>query len=198
MAEEASKRSVKRKANYCHRVSAARMQEMNPEKLAASESRSVGPTPYHKISASSDPPLQSVSPPLQSNSPPLQANNLPLQSVIPHTAVRQPPHCSPTAPHCSPTAPHCSPSAPPLQSVSLQNLLTSLNRRAGHKATHKKGVHVDGHERQDMQDAITYRRGYPDMLKQLYDTHLPPPLTADELVLVSPPDAEFRKNLILM
>ena len=60
---------------------------------------------------------------------------------------------------------------------------------------HKKGAYVDGHEREDV---VEYRGKYLDMLKELYDTHLPLPVPSDKMVPIPPLDAEFRKKLVLI
>lgn len=42
------------------------------------------------------------------------------------------------------------------------------------------------------------RNKYLDMMRQLYDTHLPPPPSSDEMAPVPPDDAEYRKKLVLI
>ena len=56
-------------------------------------------------------------------------------------------------------------------------------------------MYVDGHEREDV---VAYHQKYLDVMKDLRDTHLPPPLPSDERPTTPPPDAETRKKLVLI
>ena len=68
-----------------------------------------------------------------------------------------------------------------------------LHRLVNRPQSHRKGIYIDGHERQDV---VNYRKKYLDTMKQFCDTHLPPPPPSDEMAPVPPPNAEFMKKLI--
>ena len=79
--------------------------------------------------------------------------------------------------------------------ISVRTATRWLHRLGFRKLGHKKGAYVDGHEREDV---VAYRREYLDVMKDLRDTHLPPPLPSDERPTTPPPDAETRKKLVLI
>ena len=81
------------------------------------------------------------------------------------------------------------------RSITVITATRWLHRLGYRPKSHKKGAYVDGHERQDVVD---YRSKYLNMMKQFYDTHLPPPAPSDEMAPVPPPDAEYRKKLVLI
>ena len=60
---------------------------------------------------------------------------------------------------------------------------------------HKKGAYVDAHERNDV---VEHRMTFLMKLKELRDMHKPPPPCSDERSATPPPDAEFRKTLVLI
>ena len=47
-------------------------------------------------------------------------------------------------------------------------------------------------------DVVAHRNTYLDRLQALRNTHLPPPPPSDERPVTLPPDAEFRKKLVLI
>ena len=56
----------------------------------------------------------------------------------------------------------------------------------------KKGIYVDGH---DHEDVIQYREQFLDKVKQLEDSHRPPPKASDEVE--SEQETRYREECIL-
>lgn len=54
---------------------------------------------------------------------------------------------------------------------------------------------MDGHEREDV---VKSQDEFLEELKELRETHLPPPSCADERAATSPPDAKTKKTLVLI
>ena len=72
----------------------------------------------------------------------------------------------------------------PPRSIRVITATRWLHRLGYRPQSHRKGIYIDGHERQDVVD---YRKKYLDTMKQFYDTHLPPPPPSDEMAPVPPP-----------
>ena len=81
------------------------------------------------------------------------------------------------------------------RSISLRTATRWLRRLGFRPTSHKKGAYVDGHERQDV---VASRGDYLQLMKELRESHLPPPPCSDERAATPPPDAESRKTLVLI
>ena len=79
--------------------------------------------------------------------------------------------------------------------ISVRTAVRWLSRLGFRPTSHKKGAFVDGHEREDV---VVYRREFLQQLKQLKDTHRPPPPCSDERAATPSPDAESMKRLVLI
>ena len=78
------------------------------------------------------------------------------------------------------------------RSISIRTATRWLSRLGFRPTSHKKGAFVDGHERDDV---VMYRR---EFLRQLKDSHRPPPPCSDERAATPPLNAESMKKLVLI
>ena len=81
------------------------------------------------------------------------------------------------------------------RSISMRTATRWLHQLGFRPQAHKKGAYVDGHERNDV---VEHRMTFLMKLKELRDMHKPPPPCSDERSATPPPDAEFRKTLVLI
>ena len=79
--------------------------------------------------------------------------------------------------------------------ISVHTAVRWLSRLGFRPTSHKKGAFVDGHEREDV---VVYRREFLQQLKQLKDTHRPPPPCSDERAATPSLIAESMKRLVLI
>ena len=79
------------------------------------------------------------------------------------------------------------------QRISLRTATRWLHHLGFRPQSHQKGAYVDGHEREDV---VKSRKYYLEKLRQLKDTHKPPPPCSDERTATPPSDAETRKMLV--
>ena len=79
--------------------------------------------------------------------------------------------------------------------ISVRSATHWLHKLGFRPRFHKKGTYVDGHEREDV---VKSRVEFLDALKELKETHLPPPPCSDEPAALPPADAETRKTLVLV
>ena len=77
--------------------------------------------------------------------------------------------------------------------ISVHTATRWLSRLGFSPTSHKKGAYVDGHKRAD----VASRGEFLSKLKELKDSHLPPPTYSDEQVAIPPPDAESRKLVLI-
>ena len=88
--------------------------------------------------------------------------------------------------HLPPELPRC---------ISLRTAMRWLHKLGFRPTSHKKGAYVDGHEREDV---VAHRAEFLMKLKELKESHLPPPPCSDEPAATPPLDAEFKKKLVLI
>lgn len=80
--------------------------------------------------------------------------------------------------------------------VSLSQSFMTRKRQLGFRLqSHKKGTYVDGHKKEEV---IRFRKEFLKELHHLKNTHLPPPPCSDERASTPSPDAETRKELVLL
>ena len=79
------------------------------------------------------------------------------------------------------------------QRISLRTATRWLHHLGFCLQSHQKGAYVDGHQREDV---VKSRKYYLEKLRQLKDTHKPPPPCSDERTATPPSDAETRKMLV--
>ena len=79
--------------------------------------------------------------------------------------------------------------------ISVRSATHWLHKLGFRPRFHKKETYVDGHEREDV---VKSRVEFLDALKELKETHLPPPPCSDEPAALPPADAETRKTLLLI
>ena len=77
--------------------------------------------------------------------------------------------------------------------ISLRTATRWLHHLGFCPQSHQKGAYVDGHEREDV---VKLRKHYLENLRQLKDTHKPPPPCSDKQTATPPSDAETRKTLV--
>ena len=82
----------------------------------------------------------------------------------------------------------------PLQ-ISERTAVKWLNDIGFHPQTHKKGIYIDGHERDDVVD---YRKLFLRKLEIFESTHLPPPSCSDELVAFPVGSLTASRSLVLI
>ena len=81
------------------------------------------------------------------------------------------------------------------RSIGLRTATRWLHRLGYRPQSHKKGAYVDGHGRTDV---VAHCTEYLDKMQNLHGSHLPLPPTSDERAATPPPDAEFKKKLVLI
>lgn len=88
---------------------------------------------------------------------------------------------------------HCLPPYFP-RSISVRTAIRWLHHLGFRPMSHKKGVYIDGHEREDV---VKYRGEYLKKLEDLESSHLPRPACCDEEMEVLPSDPSMKKLVLL-
>ena len=79
------------------------------------------------------------------------------------------------------------------RSVSLRTVVRWLRHLGFKPRGHKKGVYIDGHEREDV---VKHREEYLKVMEELRKTHKPPPQCADEEPCVRVEEDEEKKTVL--
>lgn len=79
--------------------------------------------------------------------------------------------------------------------ISLRTAIRWLHYLGFKPRNHKKGVYIDGHEREDV---VKYRKTYLKTMEDLRKTHKPPPPCADEPPRVRNEEDDVKKQLVLL
>ena len=79
--------------------------------------------------------------------------------------------------------------------ISLRTAIRWLRHLGFKPRSHKKGVYIDGHEREDV---VKHRVEYLKVMEELRKTHKPPPQCADEEPRVRVEEDEEKKTLVLL
>ena len=79
------------------------------------------------------------------------------------------------------------------RSISVRTANHWLHHLAFTPHSHKKGLYMDGHERDNV---VKSREEYLRLIADLKKSHKPPPPCSDEAAHIPSPDAEFQKSLV--
>ena len=81
------------------------------------------------------------------------------------------------------------------RSISLRTAIRWLHHLGFNPVSHRKGVYIDGHEREDV---VRHRKEFLKVMDELRRTHRPPPPCTDEPPRIRQEDDDEKKELVVI